>query len=126
MGPCTLGLSTRASLTSLSMAAQQSIVDGTPDDINIATELLTRPRILPRQTSFSGTSIGQQSLNDLQLPDRFNGSTGTGISRRAIQSSNTWTSSSGEIFLEHDDIEDRSLFVEEYNRLAKKVCGKEV
>jgi hypothetical protein len=60
------------------------------------------------------------------LPDRFNGSTGTGISRRAIQSSNTWTSSSGEILLEHDDIEDRSLFVEEYNRLAKKVCGKEV
>ena len=35
-------------------------------------------------------------------------------------SSNTWTDSSGTVLSEVDDIEDRSDFVQEYNRLAKK------
>jgi hypothetical protein len=125
MGSCTFGLSSRSSLMSLSMAAQQSIVDGTPDDINIATELLTRPHVLHRETSFSGTSFGRQSSQDLHIQGGFNGSIGGSTLRRAIQTSNTWTSSSSEILSEHDDMEDRSLFVDEYNRLAKKVCGNE-
>jgi hypothetical protein len=108
------------------MAAQQSTVDGTPDDINIARELLTRPHVPHRETSPSGTSWGRQSLQDLHMRNGFNGSIGGSRSRRAIQTSNTWTSSSGEVLSEHGDIEDRSLFVDEYNSLAKKVCRKEV
>lgn len=43
--------------------------------------------------------------------------------RRGNGSSATWTTSSGEmgIFSETDEVEDRSPFVDEYNRLAKKV-----
>ncbi|EHL00507.1 hypothetical protein M7I_3593 [Glarea lozoyensis 74030] len=83
--------------------------DGNPDDVNIATELLTRPRIPHRQTSFSGTSLGQQSLKDSQFQDDLNGSIGPSRSRRALQSSNTWTSSSGELLSEQDEIEDRVI-----------------
>ncbi|EEY21431.1 conserved hypothetical protein, partial [Verticillium alfalfae VaMs.102] len=49
----------------------------------------------------------------------------TGSSRRTkcLQSSATWTSSSGDLamFSDTDEIEDRQHFVVEYNRLAKKV-----
>ena len=40
-----------------------------------------------------------------------------------IRSSGTWTTSSGELGLlsNADEIEDRDVFVQEYNRLAKKV-----
>jgi hypothetical protein len=43
--------------------------------------------------------------------------------RRGNDSSATWTTSSGDmgIFSETDEVEDRSPFVDEYNRLAKKV-----
>lgn len=50
---------------------------------------------------------------------------GSHISRRhgAFRSSATWTSSSGDLamFSDTDEIEDRTRFVLEYNRLAKKV-----
>ncbi|PHH93358.1 hypothetical protein CDD83_5912 [Cordyceps sp. RAO-2017] len=40
-----------------------------------------------------------------------------------LRSSGTWTTSSGELGLlgDTDEVEDRSVFVHEYNRLAKKV-----
>jgi hypothetical protein len=41
--------------------------------------------------------------------------------RYARYSSNTWTDSSGGVLSDVDDVEDRSEYVEEYNRLAKKV-----
>lgn len=43
---------------------------------------------------------------------------------RRNDSSATWTTSSGDmgIFSESDEIEDRVHFIDEYNRLAKKVC----
>jgi hypothetical protein len=44
-------------------------------------------------------------------------------SNRRKDSSATWTSSSGDmgVFSDLDEIEDRVHFVDEYNRLAKKV-----
>jgi hypothetical protein len=56
--------------------------------------------------------------NDEQLGDA-----GLCHDRRSRQgiSSNTWTSSSGE-GSEDDGNDDRTPFVDEYNRLAKKVC----
>jgi hypothetical protein len=116
-------LSTHSSLTSLSIVAQQVISEGLSDDITIATGLLNRPRIPRRETSFSGTSLGQQSLNDLQCEEGLQEASRVGRSRRAIQSSNTWTSSSGEVLSEHDEVGDRTVFVDEYNRLARKVNG---
>jgi hypothetical protein len=121
MAPFAHGLSTHSSLTSLAVAAHQDILDGISDDVTIATGLLTRPGIPRRQTSFSGTSLGQQSLKDPACFDGSRKSSRASRPRRAIQSSNTWTSSSGDMPSEHDEIEDRSLFVDEYNRLAKKV-----
>ncbi|ORY71902.1 uncharacterized protein BCR38DRAFT_330319 [Pseudomassariella vexata] len=43
--------------------------------------------------------------------------------RNVFRSSNTWTSSSGDIGLasEGEEVDDREQFVDEYNRLAKKV-----
>jgi hypothetical protein len=45
--------------------------------------------------------------------------------RRGNESSATWTTSSGGIDTfrsDMEELEDRSPFVDEYNRLAKKVC----
>ncbi|EGY18928.1 uncharacterized protein VDAG_09262 [Verticillium dahliae VdLs.17] len=49
--------------------------------------------------------------------------TGSGRRTKYLQSSATWTSSSGDLamFSDTDEIEDRQHFVVEYNRLAKKV-----
>jgi len=46
-----------------------------------------------------------------------------GYDRRAYRSSATWTSSSGDLGLlsDTDEIDDRQDFVDEYNRLARKV-----
>lgn len=41
--------------------------------------------------------------------------------RMPLQTSNTWTSSSGEPTSE-DEIDDRASFIEEYNKIARKVC----
>jgi hypothetical protein len=41
-----------------------------------------------------------------------------------IQSSNTRTTSSGEALSVQNDVEDNTFFVNEYNRLATKVCGQ--
>jgi hypothetical protein len=49
----------------------------------------------------------------------------TANGRRGNDSSATWTTSSGGMGTFHsdlEDLEDRSPFVDEYNRLAKKVC----
>ncbi len=42
---------------------------------------------------------------------------------RPLFSSHTWTSTSGDLGLlrDADEVEDRAIFVQEYNRLAKKV-----
>ena len=42
---------------------------------------------------------------------------------RYNSTSNTWTSSSGEVS-ETDDIGDRTFYVEAFNKLAHQVCGK--
>ncbi len=42
--------------------------------------------------------------------------------RRHNATSNTWTSSSGEIS-ETDDVDSRTSFVQEYNKIANQVCS---
>jgi hypothetical protein len=41
--------------------------------------------------------------------------------RRRSNTSITWTSSDGEITAREDEIDDRSCYIDEYNRLARKV-----
>lgn len=43
-------------------------------------------------------------------------------SSSGAQSSATWTSTSGDLVSDTDEIDGRGAFVEEYNRLARKVC----
>jgi hypothetical protein len=47
----------------------------------------------------------------------------SGVRVTQIRRSRTWSSSSGELGLlsDTDEIDDRSIFLQEYNRLAKKV-----
>jgi hypothetical protein len=106
------------------MAEQLDIIEGISDDMSIAQGLLGRPNIpLRRRTSITSTT---RSGHTVEVWNEGNDSTGTkdeGRRRRMVQSSNTWTTSSGEALSELDDVDDRTFFVNEYNRLATKVCG---
>jgi hypothetical protein len=52
------------------------------------------------------------------------GGGGGGHHGAQMRSSCTWTTSSGELGLmsDTDELEDRTVYAQEYNRLAKKVC----
>jgi hypothetical protein len=108
------------------MAHRLDIVDCMPDDISIAQGLLNRPRIPSRGASFMGPSATHRRMANAswdgptENPESNNNEN---EHRRQINSSNTWTSSSGDVLSDQDDIEDRTLFVQEYNRLARKVSG---
>ncbi|RDW88635.1 hypothetical protein BP6252_00667 [Coleophoma cylindrospora] len=89
--------------------------DGASDNGDIAQEMLNKPIIPPRKSSASpekSADVSHSFQDTLELE--------SGGRRRAMQSSNTWTSSSGGAFSDHDDLEDRTEFLDEYNRLAKK------
>jgi hypothetical protein len=109
------------SLNNFTMAHRLDIVDGISDDMSIAQGLLRRPSIPSRGTSFMGPSGNRLSANGSNGLTRS--SEGNGVSERRwhMQSSNTWTSSSGDVLSDQDDIEDRGSFIQEYNRLARKV-----
>lgn len=97
-------------------------IDIIPDDMSITRGLLGRPDIPPRRrTSFTSSARSAHTGNiSNELEESINIKEDGGR-RRMIQSSNTWTTSSGEILSEQDDIEDRIFFILEYNRLATKV-----
>jgi hypothetical protein len=111
----------RSSSAALSMAPRPS--SAIFDDINIAQGLLNEPKD-PRHRS-SMTSINftaldgsdDQAQTSLVPADGHPG----GREHRVMRSSNTWTSSSGDVLSDHDDVDDRTIFVHEYNRLARKV-----
>lgn len=97
-----------------------SLHDVIEDDRSIARELLQvapseRPLLLPPPNfqGFDRTHIRQQDTSADGYQD--------GRARRANGTSNTWTSSDGGVLSDQDEIDDRIVFVEEYNRLAKKV-----
>lgn len=119
MQPSSVGLISRSSSAALSMAQQPTIFD----DMNIAAGLLTEPKDPRHRSSFTGISFVGLDGSD-NLPQRSDGQLGghhEGRSRRAVRTSNTWTSSSGDVLSDLDDVDDRTVFVQEYNRLARKV-----
>ncbi|PVH89508.1 hypothetical protein DL98DRAFT_647264 [Cadophora sp. DSE1049] len=113
-----VGLISRSSSAALSMAQQPTIFD----DMNIAAGLLTEPKDPRHRSSFTGVSfVGfDGSDNPQQRLDGQPDGHPDGRSRRAVRTSNTWTSSSGDVLSDQDDIDDRTVFVQEYNRLARK------
>jgi hypothetical protein len=128
----------------LSQHVPYGYIDGTTDpvDMSIAQVLLQTgelsdarlkdnqnidfrsesPRIPRRRSSFSHSANSQQARLPMENDEQLAGA-GLRHDRRSRQgiSSNTWTSSSGEASAD-DGSDDRTPFVDEYNRLAKKVC----
>jgi hypothetical protein len=113
------GLTSRSSSAALSAPKQSNIQDGISDDMTIAQGLLNNSK-LQRASSFTSTSIGPHIPDNATGPTESSEPNDLGRRRDAIRSSRTWTSSSGDVPT-YDDIEDRRAFVNEYNRLAKKV-----
>lgn len=122
-------LNSRASSATLSLRRQQDVATLFADDSSITQNLLrgqvipmrrTSIRALPSDPNISlalageGPSIADEPSDVVQRP-RI---------RRGLCSSNTWTSSSAEGESENDDLDDRTHFIEEFNRLADKVCKK--
>ena len=97
-------------------------IDIIPDDVSITRGLLGRPHIPQRRrTSFTSTTRSGLTEDISNDPEEGSSIKDDSRRRRGIQSSNTWTTSSGEILSDKDDIEDRTFFILEYNRLATKV-----
>jgi len=109
-------------VTMPTMPQQLDIIDGLRDDISIVQGLLA-PRIPRRTASLASLSTGGQVDDSKKRTDATESSDSNPERRRGLQSSNTWTSSSGDVLSDHDDIEDRSFYIQEFNRLARKVTS---
>lgn len=118
----TYGRLSRSSSASLSGVHLPDRHDGTSDDMSIAQALIKRPRIPRREASLTELVNLNHEHDGAHREEESMDSAHDGRSQRAMRNSNTWTSSIGEVLAEHDEIEERNIFVEEYNRLAEKVC----
>jgi hypothetical protein len=113
----------RSSSVTFSIAPQPDIRDHLCDDMTIAQELLIGPKPPRRSNSLTGLSLrGFDSSNDNASSISPIEQTEDRPPRRVILTSNTWTTSSGDVLSDQDEVDDRTTFIQEYNRLAKKVC----
>lgn len=114
-------LNSRASSATLSLRQQQ--LDGPgifTEDASIAQGLLRNQKIPARNASLKILPSNSKLVTALPEDDASDHEERPRI-RRGLCSSNTWTSSSGGVS-DVDDTDDRMHFVEEFNRLAEKVC----
>lgn len=119
MQPNSVGLISARS-SSVSLAIPQGPMD---DDRSIARELLHGAS--HEKSSLTRNAVSLQALDGsrprksdiLITSNNFQ----DGRVRRTARTSNTWTSSEGDVLEDQDEIDDRTVFIEEYNRLAKKV-----
>jgi hypothetical protein len=112
----------RASSVIFSIAPQPDIRDHLCDDMTIAQELLIGPKPPRRSNSFTGFSLrGFDSSNDNASSTSPIEQTEDRPPRRVLLTSNTWTTSSGDVLSDQDEVDDRTVFIQEYNRLARKV-----
>ncbi|KAK1502553.1 RhoGAP domain-containing protein [Colletotrichum tamarilloi] len=106
---------------SLSSGLSRDIETGTIESQTVSTApTSTAPLQLPITTSVLPSRADSQPLaTSGTLPALV---TGDGRRSRALPSSATWTSSVGDLALlsDTDEIQDRRIFVQDYNRLAKK------
>ncbi|KAA8568025.1 hypothetical protein EYC84_008448 [Monilinia fructicola] len=117
----------RASSATLSLRRQQQDTAAAPfsDDASIAQNLL-RGQVIPiRGSSIKGFPSSPNIATGLSVDGPSNTDEPSNIVqqprvRRGLCSSNTWTSSSAGGESEKDDSNDRTQFIEEFNRLAEK------
>jgi hypothetical protein len=114
--------SPRSYSAKLSMALQSDIHDAISDDMTIAEGLLNNSKVPHRSSSFTGTQSFGHSNGKFESSAALTEASTAGISRRILRTSNTWTSSSGDVLSDQDEIDDRTIFIQEFNRLARKVC----
>ncbi|KAI9051347.1 hypothetical protein LZ554_004394 [Drepanopeziza brunnea f. sp. 'monogermtubi'] len=110
----------RSSSATLSMAPRPS--SAIFDDINIAQGLLNEPKDPRHRSSMTSINFSAPDGSDDQAQTSVVPADGHpgGREHRIMRSSNTWTSSSGDVLSDHDEVDDRTIFVHEYNRLARK------
>jgi hypothetical protein len=112
----------RSSSVTFSIAPQPDIRDHLCDDMTIAQELLIGPKPPRRSNSFTGLSLRDfDSSNDNPSSTSPIEQTEDRPTRRVLLTSNTWTTSSGDVLSDQDEVDDRTIFIQEYNRLANKV-----
>jgi hypothetical protein len=121
--PASNDVSPRANSMKLSMALQPDLRGPVYDDMTIAEGLLNNSKVPRRTSSFTGTLGLARSTSQTRGFAPFTDASAHGMSRRAGRTSNTWTESDGEILSDHDEVDDRTVFVQEFNRLAKKVIA---
>jgi hypothetical protein len=115
-------LSHRSYSTKLSMATQSDLRAPVYDDMTIAEGLLNNSKVPHRTSSFTGTHRLSHSTGQFRSSVALTEASAGGISRRAGRTSNTWTSSDGDVLSDQDEVDDRTVFLQEFNRLARKVC----
>lgn len=104
---------TRSSTTTISIAEEPiSMTDGNTDDVFIAQALLNNPR---------NALDDPPTLNRPIQPFLANGPLPIPQRRQHAGTSNTWTSSEGEMVTEADELDNRVIFVAEYNCIAERV-----
>ncbi|KAI9649125.1 hypothetical protein NHQ30_001692 [Ciborinia camelliae] len=124
MRPNSYRLNSRASSATLSLRRQQQDVATLyADDASIAQNLL-RGQVIPvRRASIRASpsdpniTLGISGDGNIDEPSTISEQPRV---RRGLCSSNTWTSSSVDGESENDDSDDRTHFIEEFNRLADK------
>ena len=121
--PASNDVSPRANSMKLSMALQPDLRGPVYDDMTIAEGLLNNSKVPRRTSSFTSTLGLARSTSQTRGFAPFTDASAHGMSRRAGRTSNTWTESDGEILSDHDEVDDRTVFVQEFNRLAKKVIA---
>jgi hypothetical protein len=121
MQPANNDLSPRSYSTKLSMAPQFDLLSPIYDDMTIAEGLLNNSKVPHRTSSFTGTQGLVRSTGQFRSSGALADASANGNSRHVVRTSNTWTSSDGEILSDCDEVDDRTVFIQEFNRLARKV-----
>jgi hypothetical protein len=86
--------------------------------------LLRSPKPAQRKYSFGSNPPDNDVLDRSQHVSGRSKVAEPSQHHRSIQSNGTWTTLSREAWTDQDEIDDREIFVDEYNRLANKVCGR--
>jgi hypothetical protein len=103
------------------MAPQSDLHGPIYTDMAIAEGLLNNSKVPQRTSSFTGTQGLERSPGKFRSSAALTNASGGSFTRRAIRTSNTWTSSDGDVLSDQDEVDDRAVLIQEFNRLARKV-----
>jgi hypothetical protein len=103
------------------MASQSDQLDPIYDDMTIAEGLLNNSKVPHRTSSFTGTQSLVRSTGPFGSSGALADASIVANPRCVVRTSNTWTSSEGDVLSDQDEVGDRAVFIHEFNRLARKV-----